>query len=424
MSRADRIVVVMKGYPRLSETFIAGELKALEDAGLVLDIVAMRRPGDGKRHPVHDEIKAQVSYLPEYLHWEPLRVARGMLKAARLPGFRKALSALLADLRRDDIRDRLRRFGQGAVLAAEMPGDARWLYVHFIHTPASVTRYASLMTGLPWSCSAHAKDIWTSADWDLGDKLGAAQWTTTCTRVGHQRLAALAQGRRPVHLVYHGIDLERFAAADGAQSARDGTQAGDPVRILAVGRAVPKKGLDVLLSALAMLPRELSWRLVHIGGGDQRPALERQAATHGIGDRITWRGAEDQPAVLAAYRQADVFALPCRVTDSGDRDGVPNVLVEAQSQGLACISTTVGGVPELIIDGETGVLVAPDDPGALAGALAQLICKPALRRRLGRAGEMRVRQHFDAATSGPALAEIFTTSLAGRTPERNTRSAA
>lgn len=424
MSVAGRIVVVMKGYPRLSETFIAGELKALEDAGLVLDIVAMRRPGDAKRHPVHDEIEARVSYLPEYLHWEPMRVLRGVLKAARLPGFRAALAALFSDLKRDDVRDRLRRFGQGAVLAAEMPGDAHWLYVHFIHTPASVTRYASLMTGLPWSCSAHAKDIWTSAEWDLADKLGAARWTTTCTRVGHERLARLAAGRRPVHLVYHGIDLARFSSRCGSFSTRDGGDASDPVRILAVGRAVPKKGFDVLMSALALLPRELSWQLVHIGGGDQRPALQMQAASLGIGDRIVWRGAEDQPTVLAAYREADLFALPCRVTDSGDRDGVPNVLVEAQSQGLACISTTVGGVPELVIDGETGVLVPPDDAGALARALAQLIRSPAVRQRLGRAGEARVRQHFDAATTGPTLAELFSTSLAGRDREPATRSAA
>lgn len=421
---AGRVVVVMKGYPRLSETFIAGELKALEDHGLVLDIVAMRRPGDAKRHPVHDDIKARVSYLPEYLHWEPLRVLRGVMKAAQLPGFRTALAALVADLRRDDMRDRLRRFGQGCVLAAEMPDDAHWLYVHFIHTPASVTRYASLMTGLPWSCSAHAKDIWTSADWDLADKLGAAQWTTTCTGVGHEKLARLAAGRRPVHLVYHGIDLKRFAAPAGPGSARDGSDAADPVRLLAVGRAVPKKGLDVLLSALSLLPHDLAWRLVHIGGGDARPALQRQAASLGIGDRITWRGAEDQPAVLAAYRDADLFALPCRVTDSGDRDGIPNVLVEAQSQGVACVSTTAGGVPELVIDGETGVLVPPDDTGALAQALARLIQDPALRERLGQAGQLRVRRHFDAATSGPTLAEIFTTSLAGRTPGPATRSAA
>ncbi|MDZ4135927.1 MAG: colanic acid biosynthesis glycosyltransferase WcaL, partial [Paracoccaceae bacterium] len=155
-----RVVVLVKGYPRLSETFIAQELRGLEQAGLDLVIVSLRRPTDKKRHAVHDRITAPVVYLPEYLHEEPLRVLRGFWAARRRPGFGAAVRQFWADLRRDPTRNRVRRFGQAAVLVAEWPEGAGWLHAHFIHTPASVARYASAITGVPFTVSAHAKDIW------------------------------------------------------------------------------------------------------------------------------------------------------------------------------------------------------------------------------------------------------------------------
>jgi glycosyltransferase involved in cell wall biosynthesis len=400
-----RLVVVLKGYPRLSETFIAQELRALELAGARLSIVAMRHPHDAKTHPIHSEIEAPVSYLPEYLHRDIGRVLVSLWRARRLPGFRLARRQLARDI--VPSRDRLRRFGQAAVLAVELPADATAIYAHFIHTPSSVARYASLISGLPWMCSAHAKDIWTSPDWDLAAKLGAATWTVTCTAVGHARLAGLAVDQSRVRLMYHGLDLARFAAVERLPATRDGSDPSRPVEVLAVGRAVPKKGLDILVDALAQLPADLHWRLTHIGGGAERDPLAERAIAAGVADRITWAGAMDQPAVLDAYRRADLFVLPCRVTASGDRDGLPNVLMEAQSQGLACLSTTVGGVGELIINGETGTLVPPDDAGAMAAALSDLMRHPDRRARLGRGGQDRVRRHFDAASTITLLLELL-----------------
>jgi hypothetical protein len=162
-----KILVVLKGYPRLSETFIAQELLGLEKAGFDLTLISMRKPTDKKRHPVHDEIKARVVYLPEYLHEEPLRVMKGLFASFRKPGFGALMKRFLKDLPRDISRNRFRRLGQAMVLAHEWPDGGEWLHAHFIHTPASVTEYASLLTGVPWTCSAHAKDIWTSPDWEL-----------------------------------------------------------------------------------------------------------------------------------------------------------------------------------------------------------------------------------------------------------------
>ncbi|MCF3642459.1 glycosyltransferase [Rhizobium sp. TRM95111] len=402
-----KTVIVLKGYPRLSETFIAQEILGLERAGFELALVAMRRPTDDRRHPVHDEIRAPVSYLPEYLHEEPLRVLKALLAGLPKRAFWRAAADFLRDFRKDPTRNRVRRFGQAAVLAAEWPDGARWLHAHFIHTPASVTAYASTMTGIPWTCSAHAKDIWTSPDWDLAGKLRRTRWAVTCNLPGFDRLRMLADGRDHVHLSYHGLDLARFAPFAGTHSMRDGTDAADPVRIVSVGRAVEKKGFDILLKALALLPRELCWRFEHIGGGEKLAALQAQAAALGIADRVTWRGALDQTDVLAQYRSADIFALSCRVTADGDRDGLPNVLVEASSQRLPCVSTEVSGVPDLLRDGENGLLVAPEDAGALAAALARAIGDPALRHRLGDAAERRVRSEFDHHTSIAQLKTLF-----------------
>lgn len=401
------VVFVLKGYPRLSETFVAQEIRGLEQAGLRIRIVALRRPTDRKAHPIIAEIRAPVSYLPEYLYRAPGRVLAGWRLARRLPGYRAALRAWLADLRRDPTPNRGRRFGQALVLAAELPAGIIRLHAHFLHTPASVARYAALMTGLPWSASAHAKDIWTTPDWEKREKLAACDWLVTCTALGAAHLAGLAADPAKVALLHHGLDLARFPPTAAERSPRDGTPGGDPVVILSIGRAVEKKGLDDLLAALARLPPDLAWRFVHIGGGALLPALKAQAAALGLPGRIDWRGAQGQAEVLAALRAADLFALASRTAGNGDRDGLPNVLMEAASQKLAIAATRAGAIEELIEDGKTGLLAPAGDPPALAAAMARLIADPALRAKLGAAAQARVAADFDAGPGIRRLAARF-----------------
>ena len=408
------IAVIVKGYPRLSETFIAQELLALEQRGLRLALYSLRHPTDGATHPVHAEIGAPVVYLPEYLHSEPARVWRAWRKARRLPGYAAAFAAYRRDFSRDSTRNRARRFGQALVLAAELPREVVHLHAHFLHTPASVTRYAALLRGLPWSFSAHAKDIWTTPDWEKREKLEACAWATTCTDINARHLRALAPPDRTVELIYHGIDIRRFPAPAATRRAADGTDPARPVNLLAVGRAVDKKGFDDLLRALALIPRERHWRLVHIGGGPLLCELETLARMLGMADRIQWRGPQAQAAVLDAYRAADIFALPCRVSADGDRDGLPNVLLEAQSQKLACVSTRGSGIPELIEDGVTGILVEPRAVASLAGALSLLIAEPTLRQRLGDAGFLRATVVFSMDAGADRLAERFAGCIAPR----------
>ncbi|MCM2457067.1 glycosyltransferase family 4 protein [Rhizobium sp. CG4] len=407
MSDKKKIVVLLKGYPRLSETFIAQELLGLEKAGLELELVAMRRPTDKKRHPVHDEIKAPVSYLPEYLHEEPIRVLRALWACRKRPGFGKAFKRFLCDFRHDVNRNRIRRFGQAAVLAAEWPDNGGWLHVHFIHTPASVAAYTHLLTDIPWTISAHAKDIWTSNDHDLSGKLNSARWAVTCTASGYEHLRNMARQKDTVHLSYHGLDLTRFPHFDADRPINDGSDAARPITILSVGRAVEKKGIDILLKALASLPSSLHWQLVHIGGGEKLESLKALSNSLGLADRVTWKGAMDQKEVLDHYRKADLFALACRITQDGDRDGLPNVLVEAASQKLACLSTNISGIPEFFISGENGLLTNQEDVAAFTTALHTLITDPALRARLGVAAEQKVRTAFDNNTSIAHLKSLF-----------------
>ncbi|MCC7046041.1 MAG: glycosyltransferase family 4 protein [Alphaproteobacteria bacterium] len=357
-------------------------------------LVSLRRPTDTHRHPVHGAIGAPVLYLPEYLHREPLRVLRGWLRARRLPGYAAARGKFLADLRRDRTPNRVRRFGQACVAAAELPADIGRLHAHFLHTPASVARYAAVMRGLPWSCSAHARDIWITPEWEKRAKLAELDWLVTCTKLGFEHLSALAPDPAKLALVYHGLDAQRFALPDRPPSVRDGRDPRDPLMILSVGRAVPKKGHDDLLAALALLPRDLHWRFVHVGGGAEAPALKRQAAALGLAARIDWRGAQPQERVIAAYRQADLFVLASKVDRQGDRDGLPNVLMEAQSQGLACVATTAGAIGEFIVEGATGLLAPPGDPPALARAIEALARDPARRAAMGMAGRDRVIAAF------------------------------
>jgi glycosyltransferase involved in cell wall biosynthesis len=382
------LAVVLKGYPRLSETFIAQELLALEQRGIAFDIWSLRAPHDSRRHPIHAQIGARLRYLPEYLHRAPLRVLRGFARAARLPGFRAALALWLSDLRRDPSRNRVRRFGQACVLATELPVETRCIYAHFLHTPASVARYSARMRGVVWGVSAHARDIWTSPDWEKAEKLADAAFAVTCTGTGAAHLRALAPDPGRVDLVYHGLDLGRFPAPP-QRAARE-----RPVRLLSVGRLVEKKGYDDLLAALATLPETLDWRFTHIGGGELGPRLKAEAARLGLAERIDWHGAQDQTAVIAAMRAADIFVLPSRIAADGDRDGLPNVLMEAASQQLPIVSTAVSAIPEFLPDPAYGLLVPPGDRQALAAAIARLAADPDLRASLAAKALARLAHRF------------------------------
>jgi glycosyltransferase involved in cell wall biosynthesis len=388
-----QIAVVVKGYPRLSETFIAQEILALEERGLALAIWSLRRPTDGAVHPMHRRIKASVTYLPEYLYQEPIRVLRGLVAGLGRPGLARLAHAFWADLKRDPTPSRARRLGQAFVMARELPDTVRHIHVHYLHTPASVVRYAAMLTGRTWSFSAHAKDIWTTPAWEKREKIAESLWGVTCTAEGHGHLAALAPRPGHVELVYHGLDPGRFPAPP-QRPPRNGSDPRHGLRIVSVGRAVAKKGYDDLVTALAALPEDLHWQFAHIGGGELLETLKRQAAAAGIAGRVLFLGAKPQPDIIALLREADLFVLPAKKARSGDRDGLPNVLMEAASQALAIVATDFAGIPEFLRQGREGVLVQPGDWAALANAINLLARDPERRMAFGTAALARLNESF------------------------------
>jgi len=388
------VAIILKGYPRLSETFIAQEIRALELRGFRICLFSLRHPTDPASHPIHAEIEAQVNYLPEYIIDDIPRVIKAWRRVRKLPGYRQAKRLFVRDLRRDFSINRIRRFAQAMVLAHEMPASVRHYYVHFMHTPASVTYYASLVNQKSWSISAHAKDIWTIEDWEKREKISSASWVVTCTAINAAHLKKLSDRVDKVTLLYHGLDFNRFPVNTAGPEFRDGSDARVPVRLISVGRAVDKKGYRYLLEALTLLPQDNHWEFTHIGGGKMLETLKADAVALGLSERIHWLGGLPQTEVLMHYRKADLFVLPSIVAADGDRDGLPNVLMEAQSQRLACLSTDISGIPELIDHGKTGWLVAEKNSDVLRAALFKLITEPELRLELAKAGMKHVRHHF------------------------------
>jgi len=404
--RVPTVAIVVKGYPRLSETFIAQELLGLQERGLAFRIVSLRRPTDTATHPVHDAITAPVDYLPEYLHEDVARVWRGWTAARRLPGYERARRTWLRDLRRDPTPNRARRFGQACVLAAELDPAITHLYAHFLHTPASVARYAAMMRGITWSVSAHAKDIWTTPEWEKREKLADTAWAVTCTAIGARHLAELAPDTERVSLLYHGLDTSEFPPP-APRPRRDGSNPHEPITIVSVGRLVQKKGYDDVLAALQFLPTDVNWRFVHIGGGAYAGRLKQAADIMSLSDRIDWRGAQSRAGVIAALTEADLFVLASKIAPDGDRDGLPNVLMEAQAMTLPVVATSVSAIPELIDDRINGRLVPPGDFKALAAALEELIRDPSARLRMAASGRARVLTEFSADAGLDRLAARF-----------------
>ncbi len=274
------------------------------------------------------------------------------------------------------------------MLAAELPVETRFLYAHFLHTPASVARYTALIRDIGWGFSAHAKDIWTIPDWEKREKIADCQFGVTCTATGAAHLRNLDLRGDKISLVYHGLDLKRFPAPPDIRPA------GNRFTLLSVGRLVAKKGYGDLLEALSRLPDALDWHFIHIGGGELKRGIEARARRLELDDRIEWRGKRAQGDVIAAMRSSDLFVLPSKIADDGDRDGLPNVLMEAASQKLPILTTDISAIPEFIADGVHGVLVPPGDSRALTDAIVALAADPARRAAMAEAAYQRLTASF------------------------------
>ena len=388
------LVVLVNGFPRLSETFVLYELLELERQGVRLHVVALRHPEETVVQEATGSLRAEVEYLPDLSEASPrlaLRVAHAALLLRRPSGYLHGLAEVIASP--DFSRTNLRR---SVLLAHRLVRlGAPPLYVHFAHKPATLGRFAALLAGVPYALSAHAKDIWLTPPRELERKVRDAEVVLTCTAEGQRHLLELSAGRTPVGLGYHGVEV-------AARARGDARREGPPV-VLSVGRLVEKKGHDVLLRAAALVHRRgVDFRLRIVGEGVEWARLQRLVHELGLSERVAFLGPLSEAEVRVEYERADVFALGCRELENGDRDGIPNVLLEAMAHGLPVVATSCAGILEAVGDG--AALLAPqDDPAAVAAQLERVLVDAAMRERLGAAAQSQARQRFDRAETLPAV---------------------
>ena len=403
--------MVLKGYPRISETFISNEIKLLEEMGFTVHIYSMRAPRESFSHESVKAIKAKVAYLPSSmifglpaLLWHNLRLFLRMPKryvdCLRLMRTRFALAPKKHTW--------LKHMLQGGYIVQKSViddgVDLGHLHGHFAHTPTTVTMYAAKLADVPFSFTAHAKDIYTQDPRRIEDKIDLAKFVVTCTRYNEGYLSKISKNGKPIHCVYHGINLGLFSANGRASEAKP------PYRILTVARFVPKKGIDTILHALAALRAEgVEFRYTLVGEGKAKENRKVRAliADLGLEDAVDLPGTVAHDEVIRLLGEAACFTLGCRKAEDGDRDGIPNVVAEAMATGVPVAATDVSGVPELVDHEQTGLLCPSDDPAALADILGRILTDQPLRQRIIPAARDRVHDVFDNEKLIHDLGEIY-----------------
>ncbi len=410
MNPSPKIGYVLKRFPRLSETFILNELLELERQGTPLQIyslmdVAEEEP-DKPRHKLVQELRAEVIYLPARQPLKKWRVKRGHFHQDDFA------PQVLKDICGGDVPPDSILLLQAALIACMARAQGvNHLHAHFGTDAASVAMLAARLTGLPFSFTAHAKDIFHN-DVDPGllrQKIREARFVITVSDFNRRHLAKLA-GPDLAHKIirlYNGIDLERFQPDPAVTRERD--------LILAVGRLQEKKGFHHLIYACRILKdMGQAFRCVIVGEGPERDALARQIVECGVQDQLVLAGAQPQEQIIETFKRATLFVLPCVISAAGDRDALPTVLLEAMAMGLPVISTELVGIPEIIDHGKNGLLVPPDDPVQLAKAMAEILNHPKLQESLGRAAPGKAAARFDLRKNVPVLQDLFSRSVAGQ----------
>ena len=419
---------IMKGYPRLSETFILNEIHLLEKMGLRLHVFSVKK-GSSRQHGIVQRIKAQATYTPEdtsvmnapfhvWLRNNLPRYAGSHLRllVRRPKSYLQTLFYTLFGLsmsisfaswpywKRAFIKDFLR--AGYIALQVLQHGHIGHLHGHFCHGSTTITMLVSHMTGIPFSFTAHAKDIYlprlNPRDL-LSVKIEKAEFVATCTEANRAYLAQFNHTGTPIHTIYHGLDTQLFG------SRMPSANEPETPLILGVGRNVEKKGFTYLVRACRLLEdRGFHFHCQIVGEPDEQTETIRSLIQDlRLQNTVSLHGAVTQAELRDIYAAATIFALPCTIVDNGDRDGIPNVLVEAMAMELPVVSTPISGIPELVDHRANGLLAAPRDAAALADALAELLANPALRGQLGHAARQKVRRSFDSTQTTLALKALF-----------------
>ncbi len=399
---------VVKRFPRASETFIAQEVLELERQGWRVTIFTLWENDVAAQHAWLDDLQADIVHcgdgtLSDSWKWLHRRSAESDAD----PRFELAVAEAF---RYPDRRGR-HRFREGITVArAALDAGVEHLHAHFANDPAFVTYLAHLACGLPFSFTAHAKDLYAKAlpEEMLRRIVERSAFAVTVTEDNRRHLADVLGGRLSGKILrlHNGVDLSEIDVCE-----RDGRRFG----VVTVARLIEKKGVDTLIEALGLLHRKtIPFEATIIGDGPERAALEAQAEAEAIGDRCRFTGWLPHEEVIEQLRLHDVCVLPARVAANGDRDALPTVLLEAMATGMPVVSTPVGGIPEIVEHQRTGLILPAERPVPLAEALAELAARPGVRASMGRAARDRAVQRFDLAANVERLRGWFELSCDGR----------
>lgn len=397
---------IVKAWPRLSETFILNEIISLEQRGVRIRIFSVKQADTGPAHSKVAQVRAEVTYLAFWPNWkrtipanlrlffrQPMRYLRGLFEATKANVIRHHRFAVPW------------HFLEAAYLTDMLfRSPADHLHAHFASTPSLIALFTYRLSGIPYTFTAHAKDIYVTDQDVFRTKLEEARAVVTCTEYNRcylmKQFGRLADHK--VHCIYHGLDISQFTFTLSRKH-----EAGEPV-ILSVARLVEKKGLEDLITAADILGRRgRAFKVEIIGSGPLRNSLKGQVQRLGLTDRVRLTGAQAHDVVCLAYRRASVFVLPCVVAANGDRDGIPNVLLEAMASGVPVVSTPVSGIPEVIESGVNGLLVAPRDARSLADAIERLLASRELSEGLACAARKKLESSFSLEASADQLLDVF-----------------
>jgi len=402
-----RLGYLYSRYPVISQTFCDAEMLALERRGLELTIGSVYPPLTSLRHEHISGLRAPIDYAPPQ---EILKISEKNAKiAGRWP--------------RDLVEQHERKYGpsvkaeqraRNALYFADFfaRNDVDHVHVHFANRAAHTALFLKAISAIPFSVTAHGQDFMKDLGSDdlLREICAAADFVAAETDYSRELLCKRCpDSAGKIHRVYNGIDLEHFRVPHYETS--DPARAPYHVpRIISVGRLVAFKGFEHLVDASAELSRRgFDFACDIIGDGPLRDSLQAKIESLNLSSRINLLGSRSQRAILEKLQGADIFAL-ASVTDSeGASDVFPTVILEAMASACPVVSTRLAGIPELVVDGETGVLVSPGDTAALTCALEQLLHDPELRLRYGRAGRARIEQHFRIEDTVAPLLKLFET---------------
>jgi glycosyltransferase involved in cell wall biosynthesis len=425
MNESKRIAYVLKRYPRYSETFIVNEILAHEAAGVEIEIFTILPPHDSHFQDLISRVRAPVNYLPKtetkaINFWKALKETSqvfpdmwGTLKAAA--GEDTLKTAVV-----EDTLDLYHAFVYHALIVAQqarLKGISHF-HAHFGTSATAVARIASLISGIPYTFTAHAKDIFhesVRAD-DLRRKLQDAAAVITVSDYNRDYLVSqFGSTAMRVQRIYNGLPLQDFPYQAGQERAP---------RIVFVGRLVEKKGVNYLIEACEKLvSRGLEFECKIIGSGDLEVELRAQIDRLGLSERVELLGLRPQKEVKRLMQSAMVLAAPCVVAEDDNRDGLPTVLVEAMALGTPCVSTEVTGIPEVLVNGKTGLLVPERNASELAAALELLLTDASLRVRLAAQARQLVEEKFDISRNAACMRKVFDTARRKRGRARELKAA-